>query len=94
MDSEQPISKLDLYVVARIVSALRQKGDMKRTELATTSGLSYDTLVRYLQWMESKGFVRLDAGEKVVLTPEGYQVYDRLVKWILEYVGKLRFPRF
>jgi len=30
----------------------------------------------------------------VVLTQEGEEVYDRLVKWILEYVGKLRFPRF
>jgi len=93
VDSEKPSSKLDLYVVARIVSALREKGQLKRTELATVSGISYDTLLKYLHWMEDKGFVKLDAEDRVILTPEGYRVYDRLVKWILEYVGKLRFPR-
>jgi len=56
--------------------------------------LSYDTLVKYLDWMNQKGFVRFDDEENVVLTQEGEEVYDRLVKWILEYVGKLRFPRF
>jgi predicted transcriptional regulator len=93
VDSDQPSSKLDLYVVARIVSALREKGQLKRTELATVSGLSYDTLVKYLHWMEEKGFVKLDAEDNILLTAEGYHVYDRLVKWIPEYVGKLRFPR-
>ena len=93
MSSGQPGSKPDLYVVARIVNALREKGPVKRTELSAMTGLSYDTLVKYVQWMEEKGFVKLDAQENVTLTQEGFQVYDRLVKWILEYVGRLRFPR-
>jgi predicted transcriptional regulator len=88
VDSGQPSSKLDLYVVARIVVALREKGKLKRTELATVSGLSHDTLVKYLRWMEEKGFAKPDAEDNVLITAEGYQVYDRLVKWILEYVGE------
>ena len=62
--------------------------------MAVMTRLSYDTLVKYLDWMNQKGFVRFDEEENVVLTQQGEEVYDRLVKWILEYVGKLRFPRF
>ena len=94
MSSSQPSSKPDLYVVARVVNVLREQGPTKRTQLAVMTRLSYDTLVKYLDWMNQKGFVRFDDEENVVLTQEGEEVYDRLVKWILEYVGKLRFPRF
>ncbi|HXW94903.1 MAG TPA: winged helix-turn-helix domain-containing protein [Nitrososphaerales archaeon] len=94
MSSSQPSSKPDLYVVARVVNVLREKGPTKRTQLAVMTRLSYDTLVKYLDWMNQKGFVRFDEEENVVLTQQGEEVYDRLVKWILEYVGKLRFPRF
>jgi len=93
MDSSQPSSKPDLYVVARIVNVLREEGPMKRTQLSMTTRLSYDALVRYLEWMKQSGFVLLDDDDVVHLTQEGLQVYDRLVKWILEYVGRLRFPR-
>jgi len=94
VSSSQPSSKPDLYVVARVVNVLREKGPTKRTQLAVMTRLSYDTLVKYLDWMNQKGFVRFDEEENVVLTQQGEEVYDRLVKWILEYVGKLRFPRF
>ena len=94
MDSNQPSSKLDLYVVARIVNVLSEKGPVKRTQLSVMTRLSYDTLVRYLDWMNHKGFVRIDTEDNVILTEEGHKVYERLVTWILEYVGKLQFPRF
>jgi predicted transcriptional regulator len=80
--------------VARIVNVLREQGPMKRTQLSVTTRLSYDTLVKYLAWMNHRGFISIDAEENVVLTKEGEEVYDRLVKWILKHVGKLRFPRF
>ena len=94
MSSSQPSSKPDLYVVARVVSVLREQGPTKRTQLAVMTRLSYDTLVKYLDWMNQKGFVRFDEEDNVVLTQQGEEVYERLVRWILEYVGKLRFPRF
>ena len=41
---------------------------MNRTALATATGLSYDRLIRYLDWMTEKGFVRLDGEGRVQLT--------------------------
>ena len=94
MSSSQPSSKPDLYVIARIVYVLREQGPTKRTQLAVLTRLSYDSLVRYLEWMIHKGLFTIDANEEIHLTEEGQKVYDRLVSWILEYVGTLRFPRF
>jgi predicted transcriptional regulator len=86
-------SKLDLYVIARIIEALKEKKGLNRTALATTTGLSYDRLVRYLNWMSKKGFVELDNEGAVHLTEGGIQAYDELVRWILKYIGQLRFGR-
>ena len=94
MSSNQPSSKPDLYVIARIVNVVREQGPTLRTQLAVLTWLSYDSLVRYLEWMSHKGLDTIDANEVIHLTEEGHKVYDRLVSWILEYVGALRFPRF
>ena len=94
MNSEEPISKPDLYVLARIIKTLKERKKLNRTVLATSTGLAYDRMARYLTWMQSKGFVEFDEAENVTLTPKGAETYDNLVKWILEYVGKVRFPKF
>lgn len=93
MSSGEPTSKLDLYVIARIIEALKEKKGLNRTALATNTGLSYDRLVRYLSWMAEKGFVKLDNEGIVYLTDEGTQAYEELVRWILKYIGQLRFGR-
>ena len=64
--------------MARIVKVLRDNGQTKRTQLATMTRLYYDALVRYREWMNRKGFVRLDAEDNVHLTEEGHRAYDRL----------------
>jgi predicted transcriptional regulator len=79
--------------VARIVKVLREQGPVKRTGLATATRLSYDALVRYVDWMVVKGLLTVDADGVVHLTEAGDAVYDRLVEWIMRYVGKVRFPR-
>ena len=94
MSSDQPSSKPNLYVIARIINTLKEQGPMKRTQLATLTDLSYDSLVKYLEWMNDRKFVTMGPDGNVVLTKDGYPAYDRLVRWILEYVGRLRFPRF
>lgn len=94
MNSEEPISKPDLYVLARIIKVLKERNSLNRTTLATSSGLAYDRLVKYLSWMESKGFISVDLDGNVSLTKKGSETYDDLVKWILQYVGKVRFPKF
>ncbi len=93
MNSEAPSSKPDLYVIARIIKALKEKNKMNKTALATSTGLAYDKLVKYLSWMSEKGFIMIDNDGLVVLTKEGSEAYDDLVKWIMKYVGQLKFPR-
>lgn len=93
MNSEAQSYKPDLYVIARIIKALKEKKRINKTSLATSTGLSYDTLVKYLEWMLEKGFIAIDKEGLVVLTKAGYKAYGDLVQWIMKYVGQLRFPR-
>ncbi len=94
LSSEELSSKPDLYVIARIIEALKEKNRPNKTALATSTGLAYDRLVRYLSWMSDKGFVKIDNEGFVYLTKEGVQAYEELVRWILKYVGQLKFGRF
>jgi predicted transcriptional regulator len=93
LNSGEPSSKPDLYVVARIIKALKEKNRMNKTALATATGLAYDKLVKYLAWMTEKGFVVENDDVLVCLTKEGSAAYDELVHWIMKYVGQLKFPR-
>ncbi len=93
MKSGEPSSKPDLYVIARIIKALKEKNKMNKTALATSTGLAYDKLVKYLVWMSEKDFVEVDNEGAVVLTKAGSEAYDELVQWIMKYVGQLKFPR-
>ena len=93
MNSKVQSSKPDLYVVARIIKLLKEKNKVNKTTLATSTGLAYDKLVRYLDWMSKKGFVVIDESGLVALTEAGSEAYDELVQWILKYVGQLKFPR-
>jgi predicted transcriptional regulator len=86
-------SKPDLYVIARIIKALKEKNKMNKTALATSTGLAYDKLVKYLTWMSEKGFAVVDENGSVYLTKAGSEAYDDLVQWIMKYVGQLKFPR-
>ncbi len=94
MNSVQPNSKPDLYVVARIISVLKNQGGVKRTELATKTGVAYDRLSKYVDWMNQEGLLKIDQEGNIYLTKLGIETYNNLVKWILQYVGKIKFPRF
>jgi predicted transcriptional regulator len=93
VNSEEPISKPDLYVLARVIKCLNERKKMNRTALATATGLSYDRLAKYLIWMSSKGLVCFDSNDDVLLTEKGIDTYGEVVKWILQYVGKVKFPK-
>ncbi|MDW8034340.1 MAG: winged helix-turn-helix domain-containing protein [Nitrososphaerota archaeon] len=67
---------------------------MKKTNLATASGLAYDKLAKYLEWIMEKNFLDIDSEEFVCLTSKGNEAYEELVKSILEHIGRLEFPRF
>ena len=94
MSSGEPISKPDLYVLARVIKVLKEKKRIKRTALATATGLSYDRLIKYLDWMSQKGFIKINSYDQILLTNLGIETYDSLVNWILHYNGKVRFPKF
>jgi len=66
---------------------------MNKTALATATGLSYDRLIIYLNWMVEKGLVEFDSSSDVVLTKKGGETYDQLVKWILQHIGRVRFQK-
>jgi predicted transcriptional regulator len=93
LNLEEPSSKPDLYVIARIIKALKEKDKMNKTALATSTGLAYDKLMKYLAWMTKRGFIKVDENGFVILTTEGIEAYDDLVHWIMRYVGQLKFPR-
>jgi predicted transcriptional regulator len=86
--------KPNLYVLARIIKTLMDNGVMRRTNLAQASGLSYDKLQRYLNWMSERGLITIDGDGYVRLTKEGAKAYDELVQWIIRYVGSLRLSRY
>lgn len=90
---ERNSARPDLYVLARIIKILSEKGQTNRTALATAAGVSYDRFVLYLDWMTQEGFVVLAEDGDVHLTAAGAQTYDQLVKWIIKHVGQLRLPR-
>jgi predicted transcriptional regulator len=93
MTSGDRISKPDLYVLARVIKTLKEKNRLNKTALATSTGLSYDRLIRYLDWMAEKGFVEFDSNDDVVLTKSGAETYNQLVQWILQHIGKVRFQK-
>lgn len=93
MNYGETSSKPDLYVIARIIKALKEKNKMNKTALATSTGLAYDKFTKYLGWMSEKGFVTVDENGLVSLTKKGFEAYDELVQWIMKYVGQLKFPR-
>ncbi len=90
---ERNSARPDLYVLARIIKILSEKGQTNRTALATAAGVSYDRFVLYLVWMTQEGFVVLAEDGDVHLTAAGAQAYDQLVQWIIKHVGQLRLPR-
>jgi len=86
--------KPDLYVIARIIAVLKEKGSLNRTTLATSTGLAYNRLIGYLEWMDERQFIKINEDGYVTLTQAGMETYEKLVRWILRYVGKVKFPRF
>jgi len=91
-DSGKNNFRPDLYLVARILYSLAEEGSSNRSNLSVKTGLAYDRLVNYLSWMEDKNLVTNDNGI-ISITLEGMRSYGKLVNWIMEYVGKLNFPK-
>jgi predicted transcriptional regulator len=70
----------------------KENGPMLRTRLQVATGVSYDNLVRYLEWMVVRDLVVLNEGndghQTVVLTPKGKDAYRTVVLWINNVVSE------
>lgn len=65
---------------------------MNKTKLSAATGMAYDRLVNYLEWMSYRELVT-EVDSLVRLTEKGMNSYDRLVDWVIVNVGKLNFHR-
>lgn len=91
MEQTPSLRRPDIYVLCRIIERLwKENGPMLRTHLQLASNMSYDSLVRYLDWMEDRNLVALeraeDGHEVVVLTEKGRKAYGTIALWVNEYV--------
>ncbi len=86
-DLERP----DIYVLSRLLDRLwKENGPMLRTRLQVATNVSYDNLIRYLDWMQVRGLVVVNEGndghQTVALTQKGNDAYRTVVLWINEMV--------
>lgn len=65
----------DLYVVARILMAIRGR-PTSRAGAAAAAGVSYDNLVRYLEYLKERGLV--EENPHLLLTPRGHEFLVKL----------------
>lgn len=78
--------------MARIIYSLSSEGMMNKTNLSAATGMAYDRLVNYLEWMKRRDLVT-EAESMFRLTDKGMNSYNRLVDWVIENVGKLDFHK-
>ena len=87
--------KHDLYVVARFLDVLWwNRVGMKKTHLHMCVRLNYQTFLRYLEWLENHGLVKVitndDGSDKIMLSEKGVESHRRLVEWIEETMKDLK----
>jgi predicted transcriptional regulator len=87
--------KPDLYVVARFLDVLWwNTSGMKKTQLQMSVRLNYQNFLKYLDWLEQHGLVKIMAGDKgserITLSEKGMGAHKRLVEWIKETMKGLK----
>jgi predicted transcriptional regulator len=88
-----PLEKPDIYVLSRLLDRLwKEDGPMLRTRLQVATNVSYDNLVRYLDWMVARDLILLNEGDDghqtIALTPKGKDAYRTVVLWIKDMVSE------
>ena len=57
------IDTVNWHVVERIMCALYENGEQKKSQITSRSGINYVSCMRYLKWLETKmGFVEFELG--------------------------------
>lgn len=77
--TKKALRRVDVEIVRRIVMLLHEHGKERKTKTALKANLAYDKCLRYLDWLESMGFVKRenthDGSEFVNLTKLGNDLY-------------------
>jgi len=89
------LRKPDLYVVARFLDVLWwNRVGMKKTPLQMSVRLKYPTFLKYLEWLQKHGLVKVvtdsDGNDKIILSAKGMEAHRRLVEWIKETMKDLK----
>lgn len=92
----KPPARPDLYVVARFLDRLAATSDpFTHARLQAAVRLNYDLYRSYLSLLVTRGYVRVETGkegtERVAATAEGRAAHARLVAWIRDAFGDVRF---
>lgn len=77
IDMHRELGSFSFDVAKRLLKVLDEKGDVKKTNLATSSGLNYNVCVRYVEMLNILQWV--EVGSVVNITPIGRRVYSRLL---------------
>jgi predicted transcriptional regulator len=91
------LEKPDLYIVGRFLDILYRNGSpMKKTNIQMSLRLTYPRFKEYLVWMLEHQLVseiqdEEDKSEKIALTPKGIDSYRRLVDWLSDTIGGVKF---
>jgi predicted transcriptional regulator len=91
------LEKPDLYIVGRFLDIMYKNGSpMKKTNIQMSLRLTYPRFKEYLQWMlEHQLAVEIqeeeETSERIMLTPKGIDSYHRLVDWISDTIGGVKF---
>ena len=74
-------STFNIHIIRRMLEALRYDGKVKRTQLASKSGLSYNNCVKYIDLLKLLGWldVILADGYYCTITQSGKEILEKLL---------------
>ena len=74
-------STFNIHVIRRMLEALRYDGKVKRTQLASKSGLNYNKCVKYIHLLKLLGWldVILAEGYYCIITQNGKEILEKLL---------------
>jgi len=77
-------SRVDLYIVYRILKTLKENGPMSKTSLALYAKLNYQRAVKYVEHLSQMGLVEVD--KHVKLTQRGLEILEKIEE-VLKSLG-------
>ena len=67
---------------------------MKKTQLQMSVRLNYQNFLKYLDWLEQHGLVKIvedkEGSERIKLSEKGMDAHRRLVEWVKETIKGLK----